>query len=376
MPNSPNAAASPFSPNLLEEAPYTYDAGASPDNTQLNANRNTPWLIQTHEHVRLDTKEFHMLRFSSSSPLTQISGFSVSSLASAPGDLHLDQDKLDRDKDSDAEGSRSGFNERPTLSGGLPMDMRIEIKPDLNMRTGLNGDSDEAVFTRDALRRPLTPKLINDLGNGDVRPVAGFEHRDMGASESFGPLAFDYCGPASPISGFVSVTEDSGDSAVGSLSSKVLGDGSRSIDRCEGGEGELEQCGLLKSLLESSDPWGLMRTKVLNLPSPTPEEIERKGKKEAQDLVRSFGRRGVGYVTPPSMDMLLGVIGDSGEVEMKEVCEGRPGEGEPEESQDILDFSSSQLRTGWLLNLRNMFQLTQLIHVSFARRSLSNLSTP
>ena len=376
MPDPPKTITSPFSPKPLEEVSYTYDAGASPDNTQLNTNTNTPWLIQTHEHVRSDTKGFDVLRFSPSSPSTLIS-WSVSSPVSPPGNLHLDQDKFGGDKDSGHRCSGSGFNKSLTPSGEQRRDMRIEMKPDLDMSTGFNGDSDGAVLTRDALRRPLTAKSINNLGDGDVNGLghaAGIERRDMGASESFGLLAFNRCRPASPISGSVSVAGASGVSAVGSQftlgvrshtndedadfqerpspDSRTTSTHSLSIGRREGGEGELEECGLLKSLLESSDPWGLMKKKVMNLPSPTPEEIEKRGEGGKEDLVRvrgSFGRRGVGYVTPPSMDTLL-AIGTSGGAEMKEVGKGGPGDGELEDPQEILDFPPFQFHTGSLVD--------------------------
>ena len=380
MPNSPKAATSSFSPKPLGGVPYTYDAGASPDNTQLNTDRDTPWLIQTHEHVRSDTKEFDMLRFSSSSSSTSISG-SVSSPASAPGNLHLGQDKCDGDKDRDAERSRSGFNERLTPSGELRRDMRIEMKPGLNMRTGSNGGFDGAVLSCDALRHPLTRKSINDPGDGDgsvLGHVAGIEHGDMGGLESFGPLVFDRCGPTSLIPGPGSMTGVSGVPAVGSL---TVATQSQSIDHHEGGEGEPEECGLLKSLLESSDPWGLMRKQVLNLPSPTHEEVERRGNREQEDLARargSFGRRGVGYVTPPSMDALLEDIVASDEAGTKEVWEGGPGEGGLEDSQEILDFRSSpQPGTGLLLDLQSRGRLAQLIYLlSLTRRSPSNTGAP
>ena len=93
-----------------------------------------------------------------------------------------------------------------------------------------------------------------------------------------------------------------------------------------------------------------MKKKLLNLPSPTPEEIERKEKKGKEDAMRvkqSFGRRGVGYVTPPPMDAILGVVDPGGEVEegepvgMREV-EGELGGDELEASQEILDFRSPQ----------------------------------
>ena len=89
-----------------------------------------------------------------------------------------------------------------------------------------------------------------------------------------------------------------------------------------------------------------MKRKALNLPSPTPEEIERGRGRENRDEVKgSLGRRGVGYVTPPSMGTLLGVGGPNDEMEM-EVEEDRLGGDELEDSQEILDFRSSQPRTG------------------------------
>ena len=392
-------AATSFSRKQPEEVLYTYDADASPDNNQLNSDRNAPWLIQTHEHVVSDTKEFDMLKFSSSSPSALISRL-ASSLASAPGDLHLDQDKFDGDKDSGVGGSGSGFNERLTPSRELRKDKRIEMKPDTNTRTGLNGVSDGAVLRYDALHRPLTAKPIYNLGDGDISVldhVAGIEHRDMGALENFGPLAFDLYGPASPISGSLSVAGVSGLSAVGSLFTRALGARSHiddtdipahtsldsrttstqswSIDYSGGGEGELEECGLLKSLLESSDPWGLMKKKALNLPSPEREEVERRGKREKEDSARvngSFGRRGVGYVTPPSMDALLGVNGTSKGVEMEEIWEGSDDD-ELEYSQEILDFRSSQPCPGLLLIFQRC-RITQLIDILLVTRpSPSNI---
>lgn len=378
-PNFPKAATSSFSPKPLEEAPHTYDGGASPDNTKLNTDRNTPWLIQTHEHVRSYPNKFDVLGFSSSSPSTLISG-SPSSLVSAPRNLHLDQDKFDGDRDSDTGGYGSGFNEHLALSGQLRKDVRIKMKPDLSTRTGLNGASDGAVLSCGALRCSLAAKPIDNLTDGDVNVlghVAGIEHGDMGALESFGPLAIDHCGPASPISGSVSVNGVSGVSAVGSPFTRALGvrshiddesvdiqarasmmsstmsTQSRSIGHCDGGEGEPEECGLLKSLLEFSDPWGLMKKKVLNIHSPTPEGIER-GEKKEKDLVGvkgGFERRGVGYVTPPSMDVLLGVIRTSDEAEAKEVWESGPGDDELQDLQENLDFRSSQPHTGSLLDL-------------------------
>jgi len=140
----------------------------------------------------------------------------------------------------------------------------------------------------------------------------------------------------------------------------------RSTDRAEP-----EECELLKSLLESSDPWGLMRKKVLNLPSPTPSEVERK-KKRGEDMVKvtgSFGRRGVGYVTPPSMDALLGVAGLGADVEMEEI--GDDGGGD-EGSQEILDFRSSQPRTDHLSSFRRTCRgLDSLIQSPF--RSLPDI---
>ena len=59
-------------------------------------------------------------------------------------------------------------------------------------------------------------------------------------------------------------------------------------------------------------------------------------------MKEGFGRRGVGYVTPPSMDALLGVVGSGDEVEMEDIEEGG---GDNDDSQEILDFRSSQPRT-------------------------------
>ena len=367
---TPSPSSKPF-----DTVPFTYGPGAFRANAQLNTNMDTSWSTQTQQDVHPDTQEFDSLRFSSSSPSTPISG-STPSFVSAPRNLHLGQDKFDEDTDGDVCNSRSGFNRRLTLNEGLlRSDMKYDMKPDLNLRIGgLNGGVDKAVRGRDGLGRPLTSKFINNWGEGDeggeLGYVAGVEHRDMGGMkrDRFGPV--DPRGRASLISGSVSVAGDSGVSAADLLLTRALSvrtrfydeDGdirspaslesrmpsiqSRSVDHPGGGDGELEECGLLRSLLESSDPWSLMKRKALNLPSPTPEEIERGRGRENRDEVKgSLGRRGVGYVTPPSMGTLLGVGGPNDEMEM-EVEEDRLGGDELEDSQEILDFRSSQPRTG------------------------------
>ena len=363
MPGSLKTVAPLSSSKPLEAIPYTYDARAFQDNVGLNTDNNTSWSIQTHEHVHTDTREFDTLRFSSS-PSTSIAGSASPSL-SAPGNP-----LLDRDKDSEAGSLGPGINGLLPLDRELRSYMKTDMAPDSNTRTGLNGGADGALYSCDTLGLPLT-SFINNRGNDDgsvLRHVDGTEHRDMGGleHESLGP--FDLRGRAShapaPVSG--SVSGVSGVSVAGSLFSPVLGAGSRfgdddtrlptsqdsrtmsvqsrTIDRGDGEEPE--ECGLLKSLLESSDPWGLMRKTVLNLPSPTPSEVERRGRKRKEDMVRvrrSLGRRGVGYVTPPSMDALLGVVGSSGEVEVNKVEEGATDD---EDSQEVLDFRSSQPCTG------------------------------
>jgi len=51
----------------------------------------------------------------------------------------------------------------------------------------------------------------------------------------------------------------------------------------------------------------------------------------------SLGRGGVGYVTSPSMDTLLGVVDLGGEVERKDLEECG---GDDKDSQEILDVHS------------------------------------
>ena len=348
------------------------------------------------DEVRSDAQDFDMLRFSSSSPSALISG-TVSSLASAPGNLYLD-----RDKDGDKDDSWFGFSEHLALSRELRRDMRVKLRPDLNMRTGSDEDFDEAVPSCNALRYAPTGKFINELSNGDsnvLEYVAGTERKDMGGSESFGPLAFDHRGPASPISRSASA-EAPGVSAVGSLFTRPLDARShidnedadsqphvlldsrtmptwpRSTDHREGGEEELEECGLLKSLLGSSDPWGLMRRKALNLPS-TPEEVEMMEKVDLMRLRGCFGRRGVGYVTPPSMDALLGLTDTTDKTEKKEVWQGGLDDDEFVGSQEILDSYSSQHGTGLLPGLQNEFWLIQLIDsLIVTRHTPSNINIP
>ena len=361
MPGSPKVV-TPLSSTPLEAVPYVNDARAFQDNIELNTNNITSWSIQTHKHVHADTREFDTLRFSSSSPSTSISGSTSLSL-SAPSNPLLDIDK-------GSEGG--GFG--PGINGLLPLDRELrsytktDVTPDSYTRTGLNGGADGALFSCDTLGLSLT-SFINNWCNGDgsvSRHVDEIEHRDVGGldNKSLGPL--DLRGRASHVSASVSgsVSGVSGVSAAGSpfppalgarphfddddtrlptsQDSRTMSIQSQAIDR--GGGEEPEECGLLKSLLESSDPWGLMKKRVLNLPSPTPSEVERRGERREEEMVMvrargSLGRRGVGYVTPPSMDTLLGVVGSSGEVEMKEVEEGAGGD---EDSLEVLNFHSSQ----------------------------------
>jgi hypothetical protein len=354
-----------FSSTPLEEVPYTYDPRVFHDNTELNTRGNSPWFIQTHEHVHANTREFDTLRFSSSSPSASIAGSASPSVSAPSNPLLDDRDKLDENTDSEAGGSGPGFIGRP-LNRELRSHMMADMTSDSSTRTGLNGDADWALLNYTPRGRP-SASFINNLGGneGDVsRHVAGVEQRDMGGldHESLGPL--DRRGRASPVSASPSgsVSRVSGIFAASSLFPPALGTrphsdeedtwlpaslGSgrtsiqpRSIDRGE--EEELEECGLLRSLLESSDPWSLMRKKVLNLPSPTPSEVERRSKREQEDMVivrGSLGRRGVGYVTPPSMEALLGVVDPDGGVEVEDAEEGSGGD---EDSQEILDFQSSQ----------------------------------
>ena len=377
-----------FSSTSLEAVPNAHDARVSQDNPELNAHGNGSWLIHAHEHVHPDTQEFDPLRFSSSSPSTSISGSSSPSV-SVPSIPLLDgKDKQDENTDSDACGSR------PVPTGFLPFtrELRSYMKADLTLdsstRTGLNGGADGTPLDFDALGRPLT-SFINNQANDDgrvLRYVDGIEHRDMGGLEHKGLVPSDLRGRASPISVSVSgfVSRVSGDSAAGSLSPPALGAGphfdcedawfptsldSRTVSVDRGDGEESEECGLLKSLLESSDPWGLMRKKVLNLPSPTLSEIERRNKRQEEDTVmvrESFGRRGVGYVTPPSMDALLGTVDLNGEVKMRGLEEGGDGD---EDSQEILDFRSSQPRTGHfsLFRRTGRVDVGLLIQFVFAR---------
>ena len=344
-----------FSSTSLEEVSCTYDAHIFQDNTELNTGGNSSWLIHGHEHVHANTQEFDTLRFSSSSSPTPVP---------APSNPLLDgKDKPDETMDSEAGGSGPGLIGCP-LNGELRSYMKTDMTSDSSTRTDFNGGADGENYI--ARGRPLT-WFINKLGNNDgsvSRHVDGVEHRDMGGleHESLGPS--NHCGHASPIS--ASVPQVSRGFVAGSLFPPALGTRLHSYERdtriptsldsraastrslsIDHGEGEeLEECGLLKSLLESSDPWGLMRKKVLNLPSPTPSEVERRSKREQENMaiVRgSLGRRGVGYVTPPSMDALLGVVDLDSEAEMEDVEDGG---GSDEGSQEILDFHSSQPCTG------------------------------
>ena len=345
----------------LAQVPHIYDVHALQDNTDGNSS----WLIQPQGNVHADTQEFDTLRFSSSSPSTSISGAALQS-ASGPSNLLLDdKDKPDETADIEAGSSGPGFIGHPPFNGELRNYMKTDMTPDSSTSTGLGGGTDGTQFKYVAPGRPLT-SFINNRANDDgsvLRHVDEIEGRDMGGleHESLGPL--NHHGRASPLSGSVSgfVSHVSGVSAVGSLfhpafgtkphsdeegtrspassDSRSVSVQSRSIDHGDGGEPE--ECGLLKSLLESSDPWGLMRKKVLNLPSPTSSDVKRRSKREEEQTVvmrGSLGRRGVGYVTPPSMGALLGEADLNEEVGMGEVEEG-------EDSQEILDFRSSQPRT-------------------------------
>ena len=76
-----------------------------------------------------------------------------------------------------------------------------------------------------------------------------------------------------------------------------------------------------------------------------PSEVERRNKREQEDMVvlrGSLGRGGVGYVTPPSVGTLLGTVDLCGEVEMKDLEECG---GDDEDSQEILNIHSFQPRT-------------------------------
>ena len=353
----------PFTPS--EAVLYTYDARAFQDNTKLNYNtsRNASRVIQADEHVHADTQEFDVLRFSSSSPSISISAPASPSL-SAPRNLLLGRDRLDEDKDSEAGGS--GLMTHLPLNRELRSLMKTDMKSDSDTRPRLNGGADVARLKCDAAG-PLTSQFINNRGDSDgsvLRHVDGIEQRDMGGLEHGALGSLGLGGRVSPGSGSVSVSGVSGDSAAGSLFTPVLGGWSyfddddirsitvpgsrtasiqpRSIDR--GDREGSEECGLLKSLLESSDPWGLMKKAALGLPSPTPSKIERREKRKEEDVVRvrgSLGRRGVGYVTPPSMDALLGMAGSCGEVEVEvEGCRD-----DDEDLYEVLDFRSSQPRT-------------------------------
>ena len=363
--SSPFKAFSPSSSTSLEEVPCTCDARVLQDNAELNANGNGSWLIHTHEHAHEDTQEFDMLRFSSSSPSTSISG-SISPPVSTPSNLLLDgKDKSDESADSEAGGSGSGSIGILSLNEGLGSYMKTDMTPDSSTRTRLNGGANEALLNHNLQERPLTSFINNgcDTDGSDSRHVVG---RDMGGVEHEGLGPLDLGGCASSVSVSVSgfASRVSGVTAAGSLfppaprtrlhsdeedtrSPAPLDSGTMAVQSWSAGRGEgeePEECGLLKSLLESSDPWGLMRKKTLNLPSPTPSEVERRSKRGEEDMAMvrgSLGRRGVGYVTPPSMDALLGVVDLNGGTEMKDV-EGDDGN---EDSQEILDFRSSQPRT-------------------------------
>ena len=346
------ASIPPLSLTLPGADPRTCDARFPRESAGLNGIQSTSWSVQTHEHVHPRAQEFDLLRFSSSSPSRSISA-SPSPSISGPRHLLLDKDKLDEDRDNETRGSRLGFVRRLTLGAELRGDMKNDVERNSNTRTGLNGCLAEgAVLCRDALGS-LPLELINNGRDGDggaLGYVDRVEHRDMGGPARKNLLPFNLDGRTSPASVAVSVASsprtpvlatrfhsyNEDDQSTVPLDSRKMATRSRSTDREES-----EECGLLKSLLESSDPWGLMKKKVLNLPSPTLSEVERRRKRKEEDMARvrgSFGKRGVGYVTPPSMDVLIGAVGSNGEVEMGEVEEG----GGDEDSQEILDFRSSQ----------------------------------
>jgi len=365
--------------------PRTYDLRVLGNNAELNAYQNTRWSTQTHEHVHPHARDFDTLRFSSSSPSRSIS-VSASPSILVPYHLLLDEDKLDEDRDSGAGGSEPGLIGRLPLNADLRGDMKANMTPISNTRMGLNGNAEGALLDRDTLA-PLLSKFINNRDDGDgsvSRHVDRIEHGDMGGLWRKKSISFDLDERVSPVS--VPLSGVSGISMAGSLPIPTPATGphrngediwsathpdsgmitvrSRSTDR-----EEPEECGLLKSLLESSDPWGLMRKTMLNLPSPTLSEIERRGKQK-EGLVRAsggFGRRGVGYVTPPSMDTLLGVVGPAADVEMEEVDEGGGGN---EDSQEILDFRSSQPRTDHLSSFRRVRRLGVDLPIKSAFRSL------
>ena len=340
--------------------PFTRDTRVPRDNAGLNAYQSTSWLDQTQEHVHPQARDFDALRFSSSSPSRSIS-VSASPSISVPRHLLLDKDKLDEDRDSVAGRSGPGLVGRLPLNTELRSDMKVNMTPNSSTRTELNGNAERALLNRDTLA-PLTSNLINNRGDGNgsiSRHADGIERGDMGGSGAKKLGSLNLGGRVSTV--FISAFGVSGVSAAGSPPTPAPatwphhdGEDARSIPRPvsrtmsvqsrSNDQEEPEECELLKSLLESSDPWGLMKKKVLNLPSPTPSEIERRGRKE-QDTVRvtgSYGRRGVGYVTPPSLDALLEVVGPSADVEMEKIGDGGRGD---EDSQEILDFRSSQPRT-------------------------------
>lgn len=351
--SSPSKAFIPSFPSTpLEEVPYTYDARVFHDNTGLNTSGNSSWPIQTHEHVRANTQEFDTLRFSSSSPSMLISGSASLSVSVPSNPLWDGKDKLDETADSEAGDPGPGLVGRP-LNGELRSYMKTDMTSDSSTRTELNGGANRALLNCNAQGRPLTSFINGDDGNVS-RPVDGIEHKDMGGLGHESLELLDRCGCATPVSAAGSLfppalgtrpySDEEDIWLPASLDSGTKSIQPRSADRGE--EGELEECELLKSLLESSDPWGLMRRKVLDLPSPTPSEVERRGKREREDTVivrGSLGRRGVGYVTPPSMGALLSVVDLGGEVEMKDVEERGGSNGD---SQEILDFQSSQPCTG------------------------------
>jgi hypothetical protein len=378
-----------FSSTLPEAIPSIHDARDPRNNIniELNTQPHTLRSVQAHEY----TQEFDTLRFSSLSP-SKSTSVSASLSPSALRNLLPEEDNLGEDKDSGA---------GPGLIGLLPLNtelrsyMKSDMKQNSNTRAGLNVGADGVLFNHDALGL-LTSAFFHNPGDDDgrdLRHVDGIEHVDMGGLESKKLGRHDPEKRVSSVTGPVAGV--SGVSADRSLFTPALGmrphaDGeenrssspgpwttSDQLVDCRDGE-EAGDCGLLRSLLESSDPWGLMRKTVLGLPSPTPSEIERRGKRQEEDWVRvrgSLGRRGVGYATPPSVD------GFGGEVEMEVIEEGGGGE-----SQEILDFRSSQPRTGHFsyfgrtcgigVDLSNSFSFHSLPDVPFDVQAPSTFGLP
>ena len=317
---------------------------------------------------------------------------SASPSVSASRHLILAKDKLDEDQDSEAGGSGPELGERLPLNTELRSYMKTNATPDSNTRTGLNGTAEGVPLNHDTLG-PLTPKFINNWIDDDgsvLRHVEGIEYREMGGLKHEDLGLSDLDGPASPL--FVSGV--SGAPVTGSLFTPTLATGihpdgediqsttppgSRTVSIQLGSTDreEPEECALLKSLLESSDPWGLMKKTVLNLPSPTPSEIERKARREEKggEVRRRWERRGVGYVTPPPMDTPPGTVAPDGEIEMEEIGEGEGGD---EDLQGLLDFCSSQSRTGHFSFFRRTRRVgvDSLIQSTFCSLADTHCDTP